>query len=148
MRRLLLAALLLTACQDPFSFEPGNPTKPDPPGPPVLKWPADGELILNYAYPQNLTLEWHAIRGAGFYQVEVHTDSVPSQSTLHTVKPDVPDSSLTVRFSRWGFYYWRVRAASRNWNDYTAWSGLRRFILPNPGDRPHRNQRPSTAQRR
>lgn len=127
-----LTALLVLGCKDPFSFEPGDPTKPDPPGPPVLKWPANGELIVNYAYPQDVTLEWYGIRGAGFYQVEVYTDSAPSQATLHTLKPEVAGTSVTVRFTRWGFYYWRVRAASRNWNNYTGWSGLWEFLLPDP----------------
>ncbi|MEO0085200.1 MAG: hypothetical protein ABIK37_01075 [candidate division WOR-3 bacterium] len=132
MRRLLLAALLLAGCKDPFSFEPGDPTKPDPPGPPVLKWPEDGEMIVNYSYPQDVVLEWNGVKGAGFYQVEVHTDSVPSQSTLHAVKSEVAGTSVAVRFTRWGFYYWRVRAASRNWNNYTAWSQMWQFLLPDP----------------
>lgn len=132
MRRLLLAALLLAGCKDPFSFEPGDPTKPDPPGPPVLKWPADGETIVNYSYPQDVILEWNGVRGAGFYQVEVHTDSVPSQATLHALKPEVASTRVAVRFARWGHYYWRVRAASRSWNNYTAWSAMWQFLLPDP----------------
>uniref|UniRef100_A0A7C4GGF2 Fibronectin type III domain-containing protein n=1 Tax=candidate division WOR-3 bacterium TaxID=2052148 RepID=A0A7C4GGF2_UNCW3 len=130
--RLLLFWLLLAGCQDPFGFEPGDPTKPDPPGPPVLKWPENGEMIVNYAYPQDVVLEWFAVKGAGFYQVEVYNDSVPGPGSLHVRRPDVAGSSVGVRFTRWGFYYWRVRAASRSWNNYTAWSELRRFLLPDP----------------
>jgi hypothetical protein len=56
VRRLLTASLLLVllACRDPFSFEPGDPTKPDPPAPPQLVAPADSWRSDDYGYPQDV----------------------------------------------------------------------------------------------
>jgi hypothetical protein len=127
---LLLAALL--ACKDPYDFEPGDPTKPDPPGPPVQVSPADGENTWNYGYPQDVTFSWRGVAGAMFYQLEAYSDSMASQQTLVASNMRVNGTNVTLTFQRWGFYYWRVRAASRSWNDYTDWSRLSQFILPNP----------------
>ncbi|MBM3315647.1 hypothetical protein FJY71_07425 [candidate division WOR-3 bacterium] len=136
MKRLpfVLAALLLLACKDPFDFEPGDPTKPDPPGPPVLMFPVDGENTGNYAYPQDVRFEWRPLSRAEFYQIEVYSDSVLNVGTLVASDPRVNGTTVTLTFQWWGFYYWRVRAASRSWNNYTAWTAIRQFILPNPSD--------------
>jgi hypothetical protein len=37
--------------------------------------------------------------------------------------------TFSLSFSK---YYWRVRAVSRQWNDYTDWSATWTFIIPSP----------------
>ena len=134
VRRLLTASLLLVllACRDPFSFEPGDPTKPDPPAPPQLVAPADSWRSDDYGYPQDVAFAWQAIPGTAFYQLEAYIDWTIDPQHLVFADQRVTSTALTASFSRYGRYYWRVRAASRSWNNYTDWSPPFRFMLPNP----------------
>ncbi len=56
-----VALLSLLACTDPTSYQPFDPTKPDPPAPPVLTSPANGWMSDDYAYPQNVSCSWQAV---------------------------------------------------------------------------------------
>ncbi len=130
---LLAASLVLAllACRDPYSFEPGDPTKPDPPAPPQLVAPADSWRSDSYAYPQNVSFGWQAVPSAQFYEMQIQTDSLfPSPS----MSQHLYGTATVYSIQRFGLYYWRVRAASRDWNDYTDWSPTFRFSLPNPAD--------------
>lgn len=131
---LWLMGLISISCQDPFDFQPGDPTKPDPPAAPVLVRPADGEFIPNYAYPQDVEFEWQHISGATAYQYECYNDSSLNAASLVYSNPRITTNITSVRFTRYGIYYWRVRAVSPNWNNYTAWSRPFKFLLPNPAD--------------
>jgi hypothetical protein len=133
--RLLLCVwltLALLACRDPYSFEPGDPTKPDPPAPPRLTAPADSWRSGDYGYPQDVAFAWQAIPGPVFFQLEAYIDWTIDPQHLVFADQRVASAALVVPFSRYGRYYWRVRAASRNWNNYTDWSQPFRFVLPNP----------------
>ncbi len=132
MRWLIASTLALLACTDPFSFEPGDPTKPDPPAPPQLTAPADGWRSGDYGYPQSVTFSWQPLSGPVFYQFEAYDDSALVPDNLVYENKRVGSNTLAVSFYRYGRYYWRVRAASREWNDYTDWSEPFRFLLPNP----------------
>ena len=134
MRLLLSASLVLAilACTDPYSFEPGDPTKPDPPAPPQLVAPGDSWRSDDYSYPQEVAFEWHPISGPVFYQFEAYSDVTIDPQHLVYANQRVTSPTLTASFSRYGQYYWCVRAASRNWNDYTDWSTPFQFTLPNP----------------
>ena len=134
MRLLLVACLglALLACKDPYEFEPGDPTKPDPPAAPVLTYPANGWMSDDYGYPQDVSFGWQQVSGAQFCQLEVYRDSLLRIQDLVYSNERVTQPSLTGSFSTYGSYYWRVRAASRSWNNYTAWSAPFRFGLPNP----------------
>ena len=133
MKRLALAGLLaLLACKDPNSFQPFDPTNPDPPGPPVLTYPSDGGVSDQFAYPQDVNFGWQQVSGAQFYQIEVYRDSLSRSQYLVYANERVTKPSLAASFSGWGLYYWHVRAAGRNWNNYTNWSSPFRFSLPNP----------------
>lgn len=124
------ALLCLLACRDPNSYQPFDPTKPDPPAPPVLSYPANGWMSGEYAYPQNVSFAWQAVPGAQFYELQYHTDSLfpIAGPGLHVYQTSVDYSLQT-----FGLYYWRVRAVSSDWNDYTDWSSPFHFTLPNPG---------------
>jgi len=134
MKLTLVACLVLTlfACTDPYAFEPGDPTKPDPPAPPQLVAPGDSWRSDQYGYPQDVNFGWQQVSGAQFYQIEVYIDSLLRSEYLRYANERVTQPSLTASFSICGLYYWRVRAASRNWNNYTSWSSPFRFGLPNP----------------
>ncbi len=134
MKLTLVACLALAvlACTDPFSFDPGDPTKPDPPAPPKLVAPTDSWMSDSYAYPQDVDFGWQAIPGAQFYQIEVYRDSLLRGEYLRYSNQRVAQPTLSAPFSGCGLYYWRVRAASKNWNNYTDWSSPFRFSLPNP----------------
>jgi hypothetical protein len=134
MKPTLVACLVLAviACTDPYSFEPGDPTKSDPPPPPELILPSDNWQSDLYQYPQEVGLVWEALPTALFYQVEVYRDSLLQNQYLVYSNARVTRSSVTASFSSYGWYYWRVRAASREWNNYTDWSAPFRFGLPNP----------------
>jgi hypothetical protein len=121
--------LVALACKDPNSYEPFDPTMPDPPAPPVLTSPANGWLSPSFAYPQDVYLSWTDVAGVQFYQLQVTRDSL-----FRNPGPDqrVYQTSITVTEPTYGYYFWRVRAASRNWNNYTDWSAPFRFGLPNP----------------
>jgi hypothetical protein len=136
VRWLLAVSLVLAllACRDPYSFEPGDPNKPDPPAPPQLTMPADGWRSDSYGYPQDVAFSWQPISGPVFYQFEAYGDSVIDPQHLVYANERVASAQLTASFGRYGQYFWRVRAASRNWNDYTDWSTPSRFTLPNPAD--------------
>ena len=125
-----MALLSLFACRDPNSCEPFDPTKPDPPAPPVPACPANGWRSDCYAYPQLVSFRWQAVSGAQFYQLQIHTDSLfPSPHPGLRVYQASVDWSM----QGCGLYYWRVRAASSDWNNYTDWSDPFWFSLPNPG---------------
>ena len=128
----LCLALALFACTDPFDFEPGDPTKPDPPAPPELILPSNNWQSDLYQYPQDVGLVWEALPGALFYQVEVYRDSLLRSQYLLYSNTRITQPSVTPSFSNHGWHYWRVRAASREWNNYTNWSEPFRFSLPNP----------------
>ena len=130
MRMLLAVVILLAACKDPYDFQPGDPTKPNPPAPPVLVSPPDGHEGDNYSYPQTVELEWRVLSGATFYQIEVYTDSALTR--LYASEDRVKTTRATLSFGRYGTYFWHVRAASPAWNNYTDWSAAFRFSLPNP----------------
>jgi hypothetical protein len=134
MKLALVAFLTLVvlACTDPYSFEPGDPTKPDPPAPPQLLSPANDWVSDSYAYPQDVNFGWQQSAGAQFYQIEVYRDSLLRGQYLVYANDRVTQPAVTGSISSWGLYYWRVRAASRNWNDYTDWSDPLHFSLPNP----------------
>jgi hypothetical protein len=134
MKLTLVACLVLTlfACTDPNSFQPFDPTKPDPPAPPQLVAPADSWVSDSYAYPQKVNFGWQAVLGAQFYQIEVYRDSLLRSEYLRYSNQRVTQPTLSAPFSGCGLYYWRVRAASKNWNNYTDWSSPFRFGLPNP----------------
>jgi hypothetical protein len=134
MKLTLVACLVLTvfACTDPFSFEPGDPTKPNPPAAPDPVQPDDDWQSDLYGYPQEVSFGWQQVSGAQFYQIEVYRDSLLRLQYLAYSNERVTQPSLTASFSTYGWYYWRVRAASRSWNNYTAWSAPFRFGLPNP----------------
>jgi len=134
MKLPLVACLVLAvlACKDPNSFQPFDPTKPDPPGPPVLTYPSNGWTSDKYAYPQDVNLGWQQVSGAQFFQIEVYRDSLLRSQYLEYSNQRVFQTSLTVPISTYGLHYWRVRAASRNWNNYTNWSSTFEFQLPNP----------------
>lgn len=130
---LLAFLLALFACKDPYSYEPNDPTKPDPPPPPELVQPPYGWHSDNYAYPQDVELGWNGLPGVLFYQLEVYRDDSTLQSgSLVWSNQRVLRPYATVGLGRYGWYYWRVRAASRNWNNYTDWSAPSKFSLPNP----------------
>jgi hypothetical protein len=128
----LLVLLCLLACRDPNSYQPFDPTKPDPPIPPVLIYPTNGWVSDDFAYPQDVDFSWQGLAGAQFYQIEVYRDSLLRSQYLVYSSRRVYQTSLTVPDSTWGLYYWRVRAASSNWNNYTDWSSAFHFSLPNP----------------
>ena len=121
---------MLLACRNPYDFQPGDPTKPDPPAAPVLSSPPDRYKGDNYSYPQDVSLEWRAVAGATFYQVEVYSDSLLTR--LYLSEGRVTTTRVVSAFGRYGTYFWHARAASRSWNDYTDWSAPFRFTLPNP----------------
>ncbi|HTW91003.1 MAG TPA: hypothetical protein VMH22_04775 [bacterium] len=134
---MLLAAcgalLCLLACRDPNSYQPTNPTKSDPPPPPVLSDPVNGWVSNDTCYPQAVGFGWQAVHGAQFYEIQVSIwDSL---FTLHHIvysNPRIYETGVTASDSTYGGYYWRVRAASSNWNNYTNWSDPFHFSLPNP----------------
>ena len=134
MRLVLIFGLLLAllACKNPYDFEPGDPTKPDPPAPPELVSPPDSWQSDSYIYPQEVSFIFRAIPGAGFYQFEIYLDSLLRSQYLYSSNSRLTQTSVTMSFPYYGLYFWRVRAASRNWNDYTDWSRPFRFGLPNP----------------
>ena len=127
----MLLLLCIVACKDPYDFQPNDPTKPDPPDPPVLVQPANGWDSNDFTYPQNVTFGWHALSGALLYQIEVYRDSLLRSQYLSYSNTRVTQPLVTAQFG-WGKYYWHVRAASRNWNNYTDWSEPFSFVLPNP----------------
>jgi hypothetical protein len=127
-----VALLCLLACRDPNSYQPFDPTKPDPPPPPVLISPASGWVSSDFAYPQDVDLRWQAVPGAQFYQIEVYRDSLLRSDYLMYSNPRAALTSLTATLPYYGLYFWRVRASSRNWNNYTGWSSPFHFALPNP----------------
>jgi len=124
--------LALLACKDPYEFEPGDPTKPDPPPPPELLQPQNGWQSDLYQYPQQVNFDWQALPGALFYQIEVYRDSLLRAQYLVYSNPRATQTSGSAALSIYGWYFWRVRAASKNWNNYTDWSQPFRFGLPNP----------------
>jgi len=126
----LVLFLPLRSCRDPTSYQPFDPTKPDPPAPPVLTYPTDGWLSDDFAYPQDVSFAWQSVPGAQFYEMQVQSDSLFTGSSPGW---RVYESSAVYSLHTVGVYYWRVRAASRNWNNYTDWSHPFRFTLPNPG---------------
>jgi hypothetical protein len=130
---MFVACVLLAviACRDPHDFEPGDPTKPDPPAPPQLVSPANGWASESFSYPQDVSFGWQQLSGA-FYQIEVYRDSLLRSQYLVYAADRVTQPGITGRLSSYGTYFWRVRAANRNWNDYTHWSDPFRFSLPNP----------------
>jgi len=134
MRPTLITCLILLAlaCTNPYDFEPGDPTKADPPPPPELLQPQNGWQSDLYLYPQQVNLGWQALPGALFYQIEVYRDSLLRTQYLVYANQRATQPSGSAAFSTHGWYFWRVRAASRNWNDYTDWSQPFRFGLPNP----------------
>lgn len=136
LRRLLLAVsvLLLVSCRNPFGFEPEEPARQDPPAPPVQTRPEDGALILNYAYPQDVTLVWQRVSGARHYQIEVYTSPNPAPENLLRFVDYIYTTQTAVTFYRYGTYWWRVRAYSPNWKWYTDWSAVWSFILPSPAE--------------
>lgn len=119
----------LLACRDPNSYQPFDPTMPDPPASPVLSYPVNGWVSDSYAYPQNVSFGWQAVPGAQFYELHIQTDSLFPGSRAGQ---RVYQTSLVYSLQTFGLYYWRVRAASHYWNDYTDWSSPFRFALPNP----------------
>jgi hypothetical protein len=133
--KLTLAACLALAvlvCKDPNSFQPFDPTKPDPPAAPQLVAPGDSWMSEDYAYPQAVAFSWQPVSGASFYQFEVYGEWTIEPRFLVFANQRVTSTSLTTSFSHYGEYCWRVRAASGNWNNYTDWSAPFRFGLPNP----------------
>jgi hypothetical protein len=96
----------------------------------VLAYPANGWISDDYAYPQNVSFVWQAVVGAQFYELQIQTDSL-FPSTHPGLR--VYQTSVVYSLRRFGLYYWRVRAVSSNWNNYTDWSDPFRFTLPNPG---------------
>ncbi len=135
MKLTLVACLVLAvlACTDPYDFEPGDPTKPNPPAPPQLVHPEDG-WQGEFRYPQDVSFGWQQTSGAQFYQIEVYRDSLLRSQYLFYSNTRVTQTAVTASLPYYGLYFWRVRAASRNWNDYTDWSSPFRFVLPNPAD--------------
>ncbi len=127
-----VAVLCLLACRDPNSYQPFDPTNPDPPDPPVLIYPASGWVSGDFAYPQDVNLKWNEVFGAQFYQVEVYRDSLLRSQYLFYSDPRATHTLVTATLPYYGLYFWRVRAASRNWNNYTDWSAVFHFALPNP----------------
>jgi hypothetical protein len=123
---LILAAL---ACKDPYDFEPGDPTKPNPP---ELAAPLDGWMSDSYIHPQEVSFVFRSVPGASFYQLEVYRDSLLRSQYLFYSNPRLTQTSVATSLPYYGLCFWRVRAASRNWNNYTAWSTPFRFSLPNP----------------
>jgi hypothetical protein len=128
-----LALLCPLACRDPNSYQPFDPTRPDPPDPPVLIRPASGWMSDVYAYPQNVDFAWQAVPGAQFYELQYHTDSL--FPVVHPGKR-VYQTSVAESVQGPGAYFWRVRAASSDWNNYTDWSAKSRFVLPWPAPAP------------
>jgi hypothetical protein len=126
---LFLLVLLAFGCKDPFDYEPGDPTKPDPPAAPALYSPADGYNTGVYVYPQDVELVWKAVAGAEFYQVRVYSDSMLQRLAASNDRARAVSETFSLSFSK---YYWRVRAVSRQWNDYTDWSATWTFIIPSP----------------
>jgi hypothetical protein len=127
---LSVAYLGMLACRDPNSYQPFDPTKPDPPAPPVLTYPANGWMSDDYAYPQNVSFAWQAVPGSQFYEMQVNDDSLyPGTRPFWRVY----QTSVTYPMGGFGLYYWRVRAVSSDWNNYTGWSLPSHFTLPNPG---------------
>ncbi len=126
---LLILAAFALACKDPYDFEPGDPTRPDPPAAPVLSSPADGHNTETYVYPQDVELVWQAVPRAEFYQVRVYRDSLLQHQVITNDRVRSISTTVSLGF---GQYWWQVRAASRQWNDYTDWSIAWRFIIPSP----------------
>ena len=125
-----VALLSLLACRDQNSYLPFDPTKPEPPAPPVLVHPAYGWMCDDYRYPQNVSFGWQAVPGAQFYEMQVNDDSLfPGTRPFWRVY----QTSAVYSFQTYGVRYWRIRAASNGWNNYTDWSSPFRFSLPNPG---------------
>ena len=123
------ALLILLACRDPDSYQPFDPTKSNPPVPPVLVHPANGWMSDDYAYPQNVSFTWQAVPGAQSYEMQVNDDSLfPATRPFWRVY----QTSVVYSFQTCGVRYWRVRAVSNNWNNYTDWSSTFHFALPNP----------------
>jgi hypothetical protein len=134
MKLTLVACLVLAAlaCKDPNSFQPFDPTKPDPPAAPQLTAPADSWLSDSYAYPQEVWFSWQPIPGAGFYQFEVYKEWTIDPRYVVFANQRLTLTALTTSIAHYGRYCWRVRAASWDWNYYTNWSAPFRFGLPNP----------------
>jgi hypothetical protein len=127
-----VALLWLLACRDPNSYQPFDPTKPNPPAPPVLSYPVNGWVSDGYGYPQDVNFGWQRLAGAQFYQIEVYRDSLLRSQYLVYAADRVTLTAVTDSIPNWGMYYWHVRAASRYWNNYTDWSDPFHFALPNP----------------
>jgi len=125
-----VALLGLFACRDPNSYQPFDPTKSDPPAPPVLVHPANGWMSDDYRYPQDVSFGWQAVPGAQFYEMQVGDDSLFLGTQLFW---RVYQTSVVYSFQTFGLRYWRVRAASSDWNNYTGWADPFWFSLPNPG---------------
>jgi hypothetical protein len=97
---------------------------------PVLLRPTHGDEWVE-ATP---LLEWRALEGADYYQVQISQDS--TFQTEITIDDEVPyptysaKTSLAQRFldrTDYGTFYWRVRAnQSGSWSD---WSETRRFQI-------------------
>ena len=135
MKLTLVACLVLAvlACKDPNSFQPFDPTKPDPPAAPQLVAPRDSWISDSYAYPQEVWFSWQPVSGTGFYEFEAYNGWTIDPRYLVFANQRVTSTALTTSFAYYGKYCWRVRAASRNWNNYTNWSAPFRFGLQNPG---------------
>lgn len=127
-----VALLCLLSCRDPNSYQPFDPSMPDPPAPPALVLPTNGWVSGDFAYPQAVDFTWQGVAGAQFYQIEVYRDSLLRSQYLMYSNPRVYQTSATDTLPYYGLYFWRVRASSRNWNNYTDWSSVSRFALPNP----------------
>jgi hypothetical protein len=125
------ALVCLLACKGPNSYQPLDPTKPDPPAPPLLTYPVNRWMSDCYAYPQNVSFGWQAVPGAQFYELQIQTDSLFPGTHPGLL---VYQTSVVYSLETFGLYYWRVRAASSNWNNYTDWSSPFRFTLPNPAE--------------
>lgn len=120
-----VALLCLLACRDPNSYQPFDPTMPDPPAPPVLVYPGNGWVSNDYSYPQNVSFGWQGVPGAQFYEIDVG-------STFWGFTRQVSQTSVVESIPLYGLYYWQVRAVSNKWNNYTNWSEWFHFALPNP----------------
>ena len=105
---------------------------PKSPAPPELLQPQNGWQSDLYQYPQQVNFDWQALPGALFYQIEVYRDSLLRAQFLVYSNPRATQTSGSAALSIYGWYFWRVRAASKNWNNYTDWSQPFRFGLPNP----------------
>ncbi|MEO0190329.1 MAG: hypothetical protein ABIL18_05055, partial [candidate division WOR-3 bacterium] len=113
-------------CKNPHDYEPKFDSLYPPPAPPQLISPKNDTAIwYGTPFPHNVLLTWSSVNGAEYYQLEIVKDDSSALTGENLI--DVDYSSYNFTINRNGYYFWRVRAYSRNWTWYTEWSVVYHF---------------------